>query len=265
VRALVWCLTPEEVCQAAESPLLYDVTTRRAILDRIMIDLQDRVQDCHRLLVDSLLERLDSLPEKHRRARCSCLCQLFAYLPEDKRWDIAVKLLQSRYTGMRRKAYRTLSKSWSARYGPLVSAAYEKHKEFDCARLIADTLPVEYLQLRFSDLEQTLLSSGPEHIAKLYLRVGEGSVDKLQDLEEVDEITYAYVCAKLQRPLKKQAALGIFERNRLDSRVGLLIWSYGRMGLWSVLKGIAARAEDLAREKTAAILDGLGVHGKFSD
>jgi len=51
------------------------------------------------------------------------------------------------------------------------------------------------------------------------------------------------------RPLQRREALSIFGRNKLDERVGLLIWSFGQMGLWDVLETITRKANSVLRLK----------------
>lgn len=81
---------------------------------------------------------------------------------------------------------------------------------------------------------------------KLYLRVAKADPSKLEYLSQVDEITFTYVSVKLGKALEAEAALPMFERNKYDERIGLLIWCFGQMKLWSVLRTIE---QDLDEEE----------------
>jgi len=68
-------------------------------------------------------------------------------------------------------------------------------------------------------------------------------------LREYDAITYCYVKAKIGLPVAQQEAREIFDGHSTDKRVGLLLWSFGQLGLWPVLKEIADCVEELQELK----------------
>ena len=249
IAALVSCLDSEEACEILDLGFAQEPATRRAILRKIGRDIEYGVQECHYDLTAQLIQAFERLPYSKKNSCGYCLSFLYDYLPEDLQRTIIEFFLTSRYVNIRRRAYKKLRPNWGPEYLSQVSDAWAKHRDFGCALLIAERFPLFYLQEHLAELEQVLVEENPRYLARLFLRVGEVEGNKLEHLASLDEITFAYVSAKLQRPLTKERALRIFESNRLDERIGLLIWCFGQMGLWSVLVRVANRAEELDQER----------------
>lgn len=253
IAALVSCLDPQEACEILDLGFTQEPATRRAILRKIGRDVEHGPQECHYNLIEQLIHASERLRYSKKNSCGYCLSFLYDYLSEDLQRTIVEFFLTSRYVNMRRRAYKKLRSNWDPEYLLQVSHAWAKHRDFECALLIAERFPLSYLQEHLTDLEQVLIEENPRYLAKLFLRVGEVDSNKLERLASLDEITFAYVSAKLRQPLTAERALKIFESNRLDERIGLLIWCFGQMGLWSVLVRVANRAEELDQERLARI------------
>jgi hypothetical protein len=258
IAALVSCLTPEETCESLDLEFSQEPYIRRAILRKISRDMERGVQECHHQLIEQLIQAAQKLPYNKKNSCGYCLIYLYDYLPEEVQRAIIRFFVTSKYIVMRRRAYKKLRSHWSPEYQSLILDAWEKHKDFECALLVAENFPLLYIEQHLAELEETLMKSGPRYLAKLFLRVGEADNSKLNRLANLDEITFAYVSAKLQRPLTEERALQIFDNNRLDGRIGLLIWCFGQMGMWSVLVSIADRTKEFDQEKLAYVLERWG-------
>lgn len=81
----------------------------------------------------------------------------------------------------------------------------------------------------------------------------------LEDLKVKDEISYCYVLAKLRRPLQVRQAIEIANRASDDDRFGLLIWSFGQLGLWAALQHIEAKLPEIQERRIEAFKKEHGI------
>ena len=100
-------------------------------------------------------------------------------------------------------------------------------------------------------MEEALVELGPWYLSRLFLKVASADISTLERLSSLDEISFAYVSAKLERPLDEDRARELLKKNWEDERAGLLVWSFGQMGFWSVLAEIPELIGGLLREKRA--------------
>lgn len=87
------------------------------------------------------------------------------------------------------------------------------------------------------------MKSFTPHLATLFHRVAETHPDIFDILDENNDFTKAYVLAKTKHPLSEEQAWEMYERNKGEQKIGLLIWCFGEMKLWNVLVGIAQENE----------------------
>lgn len=248
--AFISCLTPEETCQLLDLDFHQEFTTRRLVLRKIERDIESHgFKECHYELVDRLVGMLSTLPYKKKNGCAGCLSYLYDHAPQDLRHCLLGFFLKSKYVLLRRRGYRKLFFDWDASYEDLVKEVWHTRHDSDCAWLIIYRFPVEYLRENFDDLLAKAVDTW--HSTKLYLRVSEVDFSKAEHLAQVDEIRYAYVCAKLGRTFNADTALSMFERNKYDEDLGLLIWCFGQMRLWFVLRIVeqGLDEEDLWRER----------------
>ncbi len=112
--------------------------------------------------------------------------------------------------------------------------------------------PVQYVHDRRQDFARILDAQWP--LARLYLRAAEHDRRCVAELSKIDGITYAYVKAKLEEPLSLVEAQQLIEQNRLDERLGLLAWAFGKMGLWDALALIAEHAGEWQMERMQQVM-----------
>jgi hypothetical protein len=141
--------------------------------------------------------------------------------------------------------------NWLPEHENFLKKVWGKHKDKEGAHLILDKLGGAFLEEHFEELKEVLYKAGLNHISRLFVKAN--SLEKAQQLLYIDEITYVYVCAKIGSELSPNYALEIFEKNKLDERVGLLLWSFGELGLWEVLTNIAGRIDELNKERIRSL------------
>jgi hypothetical protein len=87
------------------------------------------------------------------------------------------------------------------------------------------------------------------------LKVVSFDSSKLNQIRRRDSITYTYILVKLNIKLDDNEALSIFEESKTDDRIGLLIWCFGQMGLWSVLQNIYENVDSLNQAQYQAVIE----------
>jgi hypothetical protein len=262
--AFVACLSPEEKCHVLDLSFGQSFQLRRTILRNIERDLKnDGFKACHRTLAHDLVEVIDTLPYKKKQACGYCLSYLYDYAPQDLQDYLLRVFLASKYVNFRRRSYKKLAKTWDASYEGMVKDVWNAHHDADCARLMIDHFEVEYLIEHFFDLASRVEESW--HFTKLYLRASEIDSSKLEQLSQIDAITFAYVSTKLGHVFDADTALSMFERNKYDDRLGLLVWCFGQMKLWPALVAIEQDFDEEAiwREKYRRELEDWGLSTSY--
>ncbi len=258
--AFISCLTPEETCQLLDLDSHQEYLARHRILRKIERDIENQgFNERHYELVDRLVGVVGTLPYNKKQGCGYCLSYLYDYAPQDVQHRLLSFFLESKYIIFRRRAYKKLRADWDASYHNRIEEAWSAHHDSDCARLMIDRFPVEYLIEHFFEILESV--EGSWHSTKLYLRMSEVDRSKLKHLSQTDEITFAYVSTKLGRSFEVDTALSIFERNKHDERLGLLIWCFGQMKLWSVLRTIEQDLDEegIARERFRQTMDDFSV------
>jgi hypothetical protein len=254
ISSLIFCLSPEEACSFLDLEFLQQFDIRALVLRKIGTDIEDSIQPCHNLLIDQLINACNRLPYNKKNSCAYCLDYLYDYLPAELQNIVLDYLISSKYVGLRRRAYKKLSQDWTEVYQSVVADVWDKYADLECALLIVKHFQLSFVQEHFQELEEIILKGPPWALPKLYLKVVPVESDKLKRLANLDEITYAYLCVKSNCPLTQEEALRIFEKNKADKRIGLLIWCFGRMGLWTVLANISKQGKEIEEERTAELL-----------
>ena len=263
ISALVHCLTPEETCEALDVNNEINTTLRGAILRKLRADIGAiGFLGCHATLIQRLLSVYKDLPANRRRGCGYCLVSLYGHVPEAQQTAMVNFFLACPHIEMRRRGYKLLRRNWDKRYRTVVDQVWALRKEPECALLIVEQYPTSFLEKSFEDLDNALTT--PWARSSFYIRLGSREVAYLERLATSDEISAAYVRAKLKIPFTAQEAMNIFERNKFDDRIGLLLWSFGQMRLWDVLQElvehmdvIQADLEKHIRYKTETFLSSV--------
>jgi hypothetical protein len=250
INAFVACISAKEACEALDTRNPVSWTLREALLRKISRDiLSEGAQTCHLKLVDSLMTDYPSLPHKRRSGCGYCLSYLYADLPEAKQNAIIEFFLRSPHLPLRRRGLRILQDRWNPIHARLVKDVWKSTPDLSCALLILKRIDEAFVREHLSQIVGLLKGTG--YLARPYLRLKDPSIT--DNLASLDEITYAYLRAKEKRPLTVSDAIALFERNKLDERIGLLIWSFGQMGLWEVLETVTKKANRVAKLRLVEI------------
>lgn len=237
--ALVECLAPDECCEFLTSDFEMAYPYRRIVLKKAGRDIQEGVRECHASLISDLVASLEETKGKSKQSCATCLAYLFDYVDTANQTLIIRALLLANEVSLRKRACRKLRRTWSLLYADILISAWSKHEDPEVAQVMIDHLEVEHLEANFYPLAERVVNSW--HFTKLFIRIGDEAPSKLNLLREFDGITYAYVLVKLGYCLTPKKAIQLFKAYRYDKRMGLLIWCFGRMKLWGVLKTAANR------------------------
>ena len=246
-NAFVQCLIPEEACAALDLTFQQPFPLRRSILRKILRDIEEALLPCHEDLIHHLLESVDTVHYRKKQSAGHAISYLYDGLPPSNQDYLIRFFLGSQLIGFRRRGYKKLKNQWDANYTSLVEEIWNRHSDANCAALIIEHFPVADLKDNFELLEAAVLDTWSQ--TKLYLRVTSEHSEFLDHVSRADEITHAYLLVKLGRNLSNREAAAVYQRNKFDDRLGLLLWCFGHMGLWSVLETVADEIERLPYER----------------
>jgi hypothetical protein len=154
----------------------------------------------------------------------------------------------------RRRAYKSIGENILGLEAE-VEQAWLTFRDTECSWLITKSFPVHFLIKHRHELLNTF-SEGWQY-SRLYFRIGERNARYVAELFDIDEISYCYVLAKLAKSIEQKAAKQIVDANLADDRFGLLVWSFGRMKLWNVLRYVEERLGDIESAQKQRILQTL--------
>jgi hypothetical protein len=234
-NAFLFCLSPEEACAALDLTFNQSPRERKSILRKISDDMSLEFRDCHLELLIKLMSGYALQPGNKRQTVGYCIDTLYDVAPQELKREIVRFFLSSKHVGMRRRGYNKLYAGWDSEYQVTVEDTWKTYRDPECASVIINLFPPEYLDKNYSDLEDTAFDYARR---RLYINLSPLSDDRLQKIAEEDEITYLYVLAKQNTPIGEAEAIDIYERNKHDPRLGLLIWCLGRMKLWGAVEYI---------------------------
>ena len=245
--ALIRCLSLNEGLTLLHESYINDLALRDAVL-YVLDDLEGKDREA---LIDSfsrgLIQDFAGIPANRRSSVFLCLGTLLNRVSDQVKHEIKVFLLSSKYAAGRRKGLKLLESDEVSRYRILIEQCSIQYGEYHASMLIVRRFSPEYVY----ENRQTLLRSinAPSAIARLYLRAAEFDSNCISELEEYDGITFAYVKAKRGEKIGKAKALSLLEEYRLDDRIGLLAWSFGKLGLWDVITKMAESFDDWTQER----------------
>jgi hypothetical protein len=228
--AFINALSPEEVCRFLDSTYTKDPLTRRYVLNRIASDITNSYAKHHKKLILDLLIKLDEKKSPLRTIYASALNALYSSLPPQEKKTVLTTFLSSSLKAVREKAYKKLRAQWDNSFEENIRALWEQHHEIGTLILIINHFNEEYLVEHYKNLMSHC--NAPQQ-AKLFIRIGQNYPKLLNELKESDEISYTYALTKLNMHLTTKEASVITKNNIKDERIGLLIWCYGKMGLWA--------------------------------
>ena len=73
-------------------------------------------------------------------------------------------------------------------------------------------------------------------LSKLVIKLAPYNNNYVFSVKEIDEITYLYICASLKIAVGEEEACRIVDNNYSDERLGLMLWSLGKLKSWKTIK-----------------------------
>ncbi|CAE6724209.1 hypothetical protein [Paraburkholderia nemoris] len=240
VNALVRCLEPAEVAALLLRSISAPAMLRAAVIRKVRSDIETgRLSDATPL-IDELSGAIANGEPRRRESVAYCLLQIALACPPKQQRRIQAFLGASDYIGLRRRSYKIYDTK-SVKSRALLEEAWRQNLDYEAGWLIVKTFPVEFLLAEKATLLQ-ILTEGWQ-LSRFYLRISEAFPDELAELLERDPISYVYVAARLRIQLRVKLVREVLDSSEGDSRLGLLLWSIGELGLWDVLVSYVPQVE----------------------
>lgn len=245
--AYCFCLTEQEACRLLTTAVNSRLDLRDVALRKVRADIEYEFLACHRQLISNLLKTLLEGGVKARQSSGCCLSRLCDVIPPELLHKIQEAFLSSKYVTIRRRGYKSATEHTVQGVEALVREAWELHNDPECAWLIVKTFPPSFLAENREEL-MSALSEGWQY-ARLYLRIAEITPELTEELRRIDEISFSYVVVKTGGQLSEKEAIKMVERNTMDERFGLLVWSLGRLHIWRALQFVEKQLPAIQKEK----------------
>lgn len=230
--ALVACLLPVEACQALDSHFEQPYPKRRALIRKIQGDMRRELLPCHEELLATFERGIDVLPGPKRSSAAGTLLRLAEALSSDQEHVILERLSRARNATVRRQVYRRLKELDSSECPPYVVAALQTFGDFEAARLLVLRATVDVLSDNFEKLVGALETTG-YLLSRLFLRLSGRSPADLSRLKELDPVSHAYVCVKLEVNVPEADLVALYRDVMFSERSGLVVWCCGQLGYWN--------------------------------
>jgi hypothetical protein len=255
-RAFVNCLKPDEACQALDLHFQQESLKRCALIGKIANDMEHKLEECHLTLISELMQGLSDQPYIKKQSFAYCLDSFYKCLPKHIQKGILYSFLYSEYRNMRRRAYNRLSANWNDEYRHPIEEVWLAYRDKECASLIIQFFPIDYIQINFLELEEVAIKKSYINLFRRLIPLDE---QKLEILAERDEITYVYILTQQNKNLHQKDALILYNRNKCDDRIGLLIWCFGQMKLWRALEAIYEDIDNIAKYRLESFAERYGL------
>lgn len=254
--AYCFCLTPSQACTLLQQCVVSRADLRDSVLRKVCSDIDTTYLDCHKHLLKNWLKQFLKVDSRGRQSLGYCLSTIADHVPLSERCIIQKFFLASKYIGVRKRGYKSVSNDKGIPQKLLLNT-WERFSDPECAWLIVKMFPEEFLIENRHSLVSAL-SEGWQ-FAKLYLRIGEIKPDLIKELKFLDQISYCYVLAKLGKSLTMKEAIAIIDSNSQDDRFGLLVWSLSRLRMWRALEYVESQLQSINEKKIECIKTKYGI------
>lgn len=255
-NAFCACLEPSEGCELLRSCIVDRADLRAGILRKVCADIDRKQMACHNALVADLLAQFTTAASRARQSLGYCLSEIVSHVNTTTRQSIQKFFLSSPYVSVRRRGYKSIGTRTKA-LTVEIEQAWRAFGDPECAMIITNTYPVDFLVQHRAELIASF-SEGWQ-FPRLYLRIGEVNPAIVEELKQINEISYCYVIAKLGMSITIGVAKAIVARTLQDENFGLLVWSFGQMKLWAALKYIESELVNIQEAQMAALYTGHGI------
>lgn len=241
--SLLNCLTATETCLIALPEYLIDENIRGKVLAKICEDIEcNGFQECHERLLSEYIEGYEDLSVSAKRATGVCLRILYPYC--DEKWSHRIERFLCFTPLLKRTGMKLIRENWHSDLEPLLEELWSSKKDCSLALIALNNASEAFILKNLNAIEDCF-EEDLAIIGRLYIIAGKHNPNILSCLKARDEITYCHVLGKLGRKLSTKEAEEMFENNKNDERIGIMISAFGRMGLWVLLNSLLKRADEL--------------------
>ncbi len=235
-RAILNCLSAQDACHVTLQMLNtdHDDYMSDALSRKLAADItHGGWQQCHDALCRKLLEAFSDLGKWDKRQHAYVLGRIAGLepTPQALKVEILPLLLASPDKTTRTYAYEALQTVSVLDFIHDIEAAWQRHGDNDCARLIVKRCPTALQERQFTSLWATKR----EVVTTPLLLHVELLPERLATLRQANGITYAYICAKRGLTISDEEASELWDEYANDEKAGLLLWCFGQMKLLSFL------------------------------
>lgn len=259
VNALIRCLSFDESVEALRRSLEGSTAMRAAALRKICSDIQHGGANCA-TLISELQEKILHGAPRRRGGYAYCLLEVARASSRNVQNEVQAFLSCSRYVGLRRRGYKLYDPE-CVQSRELLEQAWKKFHDREAAWLIVKGHPSAALLQDKNNLVNALTEGW--QLSRLYLKLAEIDVTHIDDLLELDPISYVYVQVKLKRSVPDDQLNGILSDHIGDERLGLLLWCLGELRHWDLIVTASKRSAENARQRFASYAEAAsnGKHG----
>jgi hypothetical protein len=229
LNSLILSLSSNEACMFFDMKFEQDYRVRHYVLRKISNDIKKSYTNEHRKLISLLLKKLNEKGFDKKESCSFSIDFLYDSLSTKHKNLILNKFLESKSLSNRNRAYKRLFSNWNNKYQEIMVKVWASNNDTNCLGIIINHFPLDYLLANYKDLIQ---HAKPFQITKLFLKLGTVNYDLVHDLKSIDQISYSYVLVKFDKKLTNTQASEFLKNNYKDNRIGLLLWCFGKMGLW---------------------------------
>ncbi len=253
---LLSCLAFDEILKLLLDDRALDGRLHKKALGRIASAFDELRPAARSKAAMRLLQLANATPYPRRLTVEYLLELLYKQVPSPTRRVILRTFLQSRSRSRRKRAYGMMRGDRGSGWKPMLIEAWRTWHDLDAALLIVDQFESAFLVEHVNELASVL--DGSAGMSRLFLRVASERPPILARLKNRDGVTYAYICARLSKRLSSRAATNLLKEYKNDARLGILAWSLGKLGHWSLLVKLSEEVEDLENKQKQAQYKRMG-------
>jgi hypothetical protein len=252
--ALIGCLSDQELLEMINDDI--PAALRKTLLNLIINDINKKSSLSYEYinLTNRMLEEYSSYSFKRLQGVGYFFDKIYPFSSRELQARILETFLNSEYPSQSIRAFKLINKNWDNRYIEIVEDKWKNYHDSLSAQIIINHFPKSKIRDYYQDLVKNI--DHKYYLARLYLKLGKKYID---DLASIDEITYFYVATKLNVTVSEVQAERIFDNNKFDDRIELLIWCFKELNYWNLLSTISEKSDVLISEKNEQIRKSLGI------
>jgi len=229
ISSLIHSLTAGEACSYLDLTFEQDYRVRRYVLKKISNDISKSYSTAHKKLIATLIKIIDKKAFGRKESCSYTLDFLLDSLPTRLKRKILEIFLGSKSSRNRDRAFKRLNANWDKKYFDIIEQVWYSFHDSYCLGIILNHFPTKFL---IENYKTILKHTRPFQTSKLFLKLGAINFELVEELKDIDSISYCYVLTKFGKAISASEAKAILKENYKDDRIGLLLWSFGQMGLW---------------------------------